>query len=308
MAIADSRVYVRMADPDAPTQSKRPRLDSSNFDHPAYNGHGFPPPPPPPHTQPTRPSHPTLVQVSSSSPSQHHPPHSLPAPSYPYPPHGQGYSGPLPSPGLPPTDIRALADPRNIPSPRQHPHGVPGVSPVTIPQDRISSYRPPPTPQSTSAPEPHSSRSTSVSISVDVKSQPQPPMEHGGHQPSWPISHDHHRSNGSIPNGYAHAISPSRTNGAPYHAPPPPPGQQYPQPVTPSYAQAPYMNDYGSQAQQMRRKQVRATQACNHCRSRKQKCDEARPCQFCRENNFDCQYKDVPPPKYVTSKLFLYYH
>jgi hypothetical protein len=185
-----------MADPDAPTQSKRPRLDSSKLDHPAYNGHGLP----------------------------------------------------------------------------------------------------------------HSSRSTSVSISVDVKSQPQPPMEHGGHQPPWSISHDHHPPNGSIPKRDAHDISPSHTNEAPYHAPPPPPCQQYPQPVTPSYAQAPYMNDYGSQAQQMRRKQVRATQACNHCRSRKQKCDEARPCQFCRENNFDCQYKDAPPPKYVTSKLSLYYN
>jgi hypothetical protein len=42
---------------------------------------------------------------------------------------------------------------------------------------------------------------------------------------------------------------------------------------------------------------VRATLACNHCRSRKQKCDEARPCESCRENNFDCQYLDVPPPK-----------
>ncbi|KAF2844731.1 hypothetical protein T440DRAFT_461624 [Plenodomus tracheiphilus IPT5] len=50
-------------------------------------------------------------------------------------------------------------------------------------------------------------------------------------------------------------------------------------------------------AQQVRRNQVRASQACNHCRSRKQKCEEARPCQLWRENNFDCQYKDVPPPK-----------
>jgi hypothetical protein len=48
------------------------------------------------------------------------------------------------------------------------------------------------------------------------------------------------------------------------------------------------------------RKQVRAIQACNLCRARKQKCDEARPCQFCSENNFDCQYKDDPPLKYVS--------
>ncbi|KAF2625006.1 hypothetical protein BU25DRAFT_373295 [Macroventuria anomochaeta] len=55
----------------------------------------------------------------------------------------------------------------------------------------------------------------------------------------------------------------------------------------------------------MRRKQVRATQACNHCRTRKQKCDEARPCQFCRENNLDCQYKEVPPPKQDRSMIQL---
>ncbi|KNG44379.1 c6 zinc finger domain-containing protein [Stemphylium lycopersici] len=286
-----------MADPDAPGQSKRARLGTaSNLE---YNGHGFPPPPPPPHSQPTRPpTHPTLVQASPPYSA-----HGLPAPSHQYTAHPQGYPGPLPSPSLPPSDIRALADPRNIPSPRQHPNGVTGPSSVTIPQDRISTYRPPPTPQSTSAQEPHSSRSTSLSISVDVKSQPQPqpPMEHGGHHPPWPMNSEH-RSNGSMSNGYGHAMSPSHPNGPPYHAQPPP-SQQYAQPVTP-YAPTPYMNDYGA-AQQIRRKQVRATQACNHCRSRKQKCDEARPCQFCRENNFDCQYKDVPPPKQDRSMMQL---
>jgi hypothetical protein len=128
-------------------------------------------------------------------------------------------------------------------------------------------------------------------------------MEHGGHGQPWAINHEH-RPNGSIPNGYHHAISPSHASGPPYHPQPPPqPAQQYAPPVTP-YAQTPYMNDYGT-AQQIRRKQVRATQACNHCRSRKQKCDEARPCQFCRENNFDCQYKDVPPPKQDRSMMQL---
>lgn len=55
----------------------------------------------------------------------------------------------------------------------------------------------------------------------------------------------------------------------------------------------------GAAGQQVRRKQVGATQACNVCRTRKQKCDEARPWQFCRENNIDCQYKDVPLPRCV---------
>ncbi|KAF2147210.1 uncharacterized protein K452DRAFT_282191 [Aplosporella prunicola CBS 121167] len=46
-----------------------------------------------------------------------------------------------------------------------------------------------------------------------------------------------------------------------------------------------------------RKRQVRAVQACNNCRNRKQKCDEARPCQFCRESGLKCEYKEVPPPK-----------
>lgn len=106
-----------------------------------------------------------------------------------------------------------------------------------------------------------------------------------------------HRPNGHMSNGYSHSMSPTHHNGGqPFH-PPPPPAPQYDQGYA---APSPYMGQYaGAANQQVRRKQVRATQACNHCRTRKQKCDEARPCQFCRENNFDCQYKDVPPPKYA---------
>ena len=53
------------------------------------------------------------------------------------------YPGPLPSPSLRPSDIRVLADPRNIPSPPHNYTNVHKASTVTIPQDRISSYRPP---------------------------------------------------------------------------------------------------------------------------------------------------------------------
>ncbi|KAF1351537.1 hypothetical protein EJ07DRAFT_168937 [Lizonia empirigonia] len=84
--------------------------------------------------------------------------------------------------------------------------------------------------------------------------------------------------------------------------PPPPPWTAAQQPQEPYGPPAPQdvANGYGP-----RRKQVRATQACNHCRTRKQKCDEARPCQFCMENNFECQYKDVPPPKQNRSMMQL---
>ncbi|KAF2632999.1 hypothetical protein BU25DRAFT_471143, partial [Macroventuria anomochaeta] len=70
------------------------------------------------------------------------------------------------------------------------------------------------------------------------------------------------------------------------------------------YACTALMTDSAA-GQQVRRKQVRATQACNHCRTRKQKCNEARPCQFCRDNDLDCLYKEVPPPKQDLSMMQL---
>jgi hypothetical protein len=321
-----------MADPDDAPAHKRPRLDSVNptlyNTTPSQNGHPLPPPPPPPHhhhhhnnhhhqqppppprhfshpQHPQHPQHPSPVHQASPSPSRPYPHHALPQPPQPpqpYPAQAQSaqpqspYPGSQPSPSLPPSDIRAYSDPRTIPPLGQRSHGVAAAPPVNINQDTISTYRPPPTPQSTSAPDAPASRSTSISISTDIKSQPPSQgMEHGGgHQSPWSMTPEH-RPNGSISNGYSHAISPPH-NDQGFH-PPPPPGQQYGQSAG-SYAPSPYMSQYsGSAAQQVRRKQVRATQACNHCRTRKQKCDEARPCQFCRENNFDCQYKDVPPPK-----------
>ncbi|KAJ4303234.1 hypothetical protein N0V90_002127 [Kalmusia sp. IMI 367209] len=129
-------------------------------------------------------------------------------------------------------------------------------------------------------------------------------MEHGGPSP-WPSNPDPHASrHGSIANGYNSAMSPP--NEPHFQTPPLPQTPHYgqPPPMT-AYSNGPYLQQYGGTSAQMRRKQVRATQACNHCRSRKQKCDEARPCQFCRENNFDCQYKDVPPPKQDRSMMQL---
>ncbi|KAF2730089.1 hypothetical protein EJ04DRAFT_445911 [Polyplosphaeria fusca] len=116
-------------------------------------------------------------------------------------------------------------------------------------------------------------------------------MDHGG-PPSWPVNHEQ-RHNG-LPNGYPVVSPPNEQQYQPQQSA----SLAYAQPGS-SYSSAQYLGPAGSYAgqAQVRRKQVRATQACNHCRSRKQKCDEARPCQFCRENNFDCQYKDVPPPK-----------
>jgi hypothetical protein len=123
-----------------------------------------------------------------------------------------------------------------------------------------------------------------------------PGMAHQKHPSPWPGNPDH-RSNGSVSSGYNATISPPHHSEASYHAPP-----ASGQPV--AYVQIPYIGQYPTAQQvQVRRKQVRATQVCNHCRARKQKCDEARPCQFCRENSFDCQYKDVPLPKCVLASM-----
>jgi hypothetical protein len=274
-------------DLDAPTH-KRLRLDSVN---PVFNGH----PPrqlPPAQRQTSHSSHPTSTQASSPPPARHYPSHSLPPPTYPSPGSSQ-FAPPQPSPSLPPSDIRHLSDPRNIPSPGHRTHGLPGT-PVTlaarnhIPQDSISTYRPP----QTAPPDLQSSRSTSFS---DTR-----PMEHG----SWSGNPDHRH--GSMSNGYSPAMSPPTSTESPFNHPPPlPQGQHYGQPPPGAYTPNSYVGPYVPGPGQMRRKQVRATQACNHCRARKQKCDEARPCQFCRENNFDCQYKDVPPPKQDRSMMQL---
>ncbi|CAK4033147.1 hypothetical protein DOTSEDRAFT_72963 [Lecanosticta acicola] len=73
------------------------------------------------------------------------------------------------------------------------------------------------------------------------------------------------------------------------HYQPYPPGQ--PMYSTPNYGPA-TGNIYGT-----KRKQMRATQACEQCRQRKQKCDEGSPCSFCKENSLSCQYRDTPPAK-----------
>jgi hypothetical protein len=55
--------------------------------------------------------------------------------------------------------------------------------------------------------------------------------------------------------------------------------------------------DYSHFPVQMMGKRQRGSQSCNSCRSRKQKCDEGRPCQSCREKNVVCEYKYKPPSR-----------
>ncbi|CAI6335321.1 unnamed protein product [Periconia digitata] len=306
-------------DPAMPT-SKRPRLDSANTAYIA--GH-----PPPPTTQPAHSSAQSSRHSSLSTPvhpspppNRHYPPPPPPPPPHhphpPPPPHSrpphQPYSLPAPPPPPPPQYPQhhqpqqqqqqqhqspshpQLPHPSKLPPPNPS-HRINGLSgtPVThsvrVSQDNIDTYRPSPTPQPTSAPEPPPSRAHSV--------HEDPRMANTNPSSPWHANSDP-RNGHPIPNGY-HTMSPPNQVEQPFQAPPTQPGQHYaPPPPVGGYNPSSYMSpQYASGSAQVRRKQVRATQACNHCRSRKQKCDEARPCQFCRENNFDCQYKDVPVPK-----------
>ncbi|KAI3570938.1 hypothetical protein IWW34DRAFT_902374 [Fusarium oxysporum f. sp. albedinis] len=49
-----------------------------------------------------------------------------------------------------------------------------------------------------------------------------------------------------------------------------------------------------------KKRNTRASQACESCRQRKVKCDETRPCKSCQENGTGCIYSD-PAPK-VTNR------
>jgi hypothetical protein len=69
-------------------------------------------------------------------------------------------------------------------------------------------------------------------------------------------------------------------------------------PAPPMHAQAlGYGPPVAMNTNMQRKKQIRATQACEQCRSRKQKCGEGNPCSFCKESNLQCQYRDTPPAK-----------
>ncbi|KXT04056.1 hypothetical protein AC578_4909 [Pseudocercospora eumusae] len=113
---------------------------------------------------------------------------------------------------------------------------------------------------------------------------------------------------------HGHPQYPPPTNGVQHHGLPHHPPHHEPHP---QYAMTPMMDQHHSypppgqpmyQPQQtygpasaniygQKRKQMRATQACEQCRQRKQKCDEGSPCSFCKENSLSCQYRDTPPAK-----------
>jgi Fungal Zn(2)-Cys(6) binuclear cluster domain len=77
-----------------------------------------------------------------------------------------------------------------------------------------------------------------------------------------------------------------------------------PSPVYETYYTGPHWNN-PAVSRDRPKKPVRAQQACDSCRTRKAKCDEARPCSHCKDNSLSCTYRDVPPHKQDRNALAL---
>ncbi|KAF2834863.1 hypothetical protein M501DRAFT_501334 [Patellaria atrata CBS 101060] len=274
---------------------KRIRLEPHHYSDPPRPGqpHSTPRPQHPqnPHDlhqpRPYQPSH----QSGPQPPPRNHPHQPQPYPSgyreSTIPPHEN-------RPPLPPTDYRQLPPPvTGVSESNQHAfHNSRSGSSSSAPmnpnkpwQAHEAGYsRPPSNPLQPSPSDPP----RPLTLTTNIHEQNRP-MEHGHH--SMYPSTEHH-PNGLPPNGF-HSSAPHEA----YGGPPVGPNQSYMStPLTP-YPPTPF--GPGPQAYTLgaRKKTVRAQQACNTCRSRKQKCNEARPCDFCKENNLECEYKEVPPPK-----------
>ncbi|GKU11934.1 unnamed protein product, partial [Fusarium langsethiae] len=83
-----------------------------------------------------------------------------------------------------------------------------------------------------------------------------------------------------------------------YHAPsfPPPTPVPHQTPYEqhggyPPDTQEPFYDGYSSPVV-AKKKNARASQACESCRQRKQKCDEQTPCGTCSEKGVKCKYRD----------------
>ena len=119
--------------------------------------------------------------------------------------------------------------------------------------------------------------------------------------------------NGSQPTGLHIATSQEvmpghqpfpQTSHGPYshpHSAGPGPG---PSPAYETYYQGQHWNSPAVNRDRPK-KPVRAQQACDSCRTRKAKCDEARPCSHCKDNSLPCTYRDIPPHKQDRNALAL---
>ncbi|MCJ1405752.1 hypothetical protein MMC11_008982 [Xylographa trunciseda] len=261
-----------------PEASKRPRLDSFGGAAPMHRMHQQ-------HTE-------------SPLPLHNYQTHALRPPS--------AYNQPLP-----PSPYDAAHDHRNVPE--LPPHGYP--HPQSGYNTPVQNTRP-------FQPEPTYSRHGSVSAPTRSPDEGPPltalrPLNtatanEGQHYPSHPVSEAPNHLGGhpvayGPPDGYVNGTA----HGLPMSTPhdpsqrPPLPGQytNYTEspvgPVGPPYSAGLYgTNQDWLRQQQGPRKNTRALQACDTCRNRKAKCDEGKPiCGYCKDNNQQCRYKEVAPPK-----------
>ncbi|PON23525.1 hypothetical protein TGAM01_v207759 [Trichoderma gamsii] len=223
-------------------------------------------------------------------PSSHHP---LPPPSHA--PHAS--SNQLPPPQPPPQG----------PNHHYHHHSA-SASPYQYPPRASELPLPAPTPVSLHGhaqqhPEidrRHSDQETLAPMQDPYRQPPPPPpqhhpgLQHPGSQHPMSPAHAQYQYPGrdAIP-------SMPPTPGA-YRAPSFPPGpptpvaQQQPYEQNPNFqSQEPFYSVYSTAA---KKKNTRASQACDQCRQLKAKCDELKPCKTCRDKGTECRYRD-PVPK-----------
>ncbi|KAL9113637.1 MAG: hypothetical protein Q9227_002375 [Pyrenula ochraceoflavens] len=238
------------------------------------------------------------LSSADAPPSHNHYPYTSPANAHPGPPHPLNHPNqPPPAPGwIPPASPYSYSDRPD------HPHHPLPPSAAYAATQRPYSHAP-----ELSYHRPGSVSANSRSPIENSHQSHAPPMNgHDGppsnqHTPVEPgPRHSYGQETvggGQPPHGLpystsqeAMAVHHSAPLGHHYH-PPPPHSSGY---VTPQYDQ--YYPGL-VQGGQQKRKPVRASQACDTCRNRKAKCDEGRPCSHCRENNLECQYRELPVPK-----------
>ncbi|TQW00715.1 hypothetical protein V2A60_001767 [Cordyceps javanica] len=128
--------------------------------------------------------------------------------------------------------------------------------------------------------------------SVSHHSAP-PPHPHS--YSSEPPRHVNYESTPQLPptpSSYRHHTGPSSSM-----QPPQPYESQSQSAYVSSADQSMYGGMYASSSvAPVKKKNTRASQACDSCRQLKAKCDELRPCKTCRDRGTECKYRD-PPPK-----------
>ncbi|GAB7360772.1 hypothetical protein MBLNU230_g0760t1 [Neophaeotheca triangularis] len=308
-----------------PSYHHHPAVDSRPPPPPQFSQPPPPPPPPPPQHQQQHHHH-SQQQHMHHHHHQQQPPHQPPPPTYYQQP---GYGHPPP-----PTHQTAPPPPQGLSLPPIQAHAGAAPPPPPEHQQALPPYRHPSTHDPREGPPPpeyqynhtRSGHATPAPVnrsyshdSTHQQRTPTTPAASGPYQhtTSAPDSHGapqaHHMEHGQhhgYPNGAQHGLPPP-----PAVSQGPPPGHEqgqymtpimdnhhgYPPPQQPPPSQMYSQQNYGPPNASMftvhKKKQMRATQACEQCRQRKQKCDEGSPCSFCKENSLNCTYRETPPAK-----------